>query len=234
MKNFIVFFLSFFILKSFGQNRIDVPKAFEKTIPPKAWSVDWDKLHSSENEFQVFITDEKLEVLKYKESKICEIKTLDGKFVGINLVEWGGKLLFVPSESEKKSFTVKDGDIKFIFSYKDKIYFIEGISAMHNSPGALYELDTSGSTISYKKILDFDDVPQAFTIYQDKIFVVGHKNFYIINDLKKEMIFENTFWRSLDPNSIAVFNNKNVFVGMRGGIAKLDLTKKVLTFYKNN
>ncbi|AWK04319.1 hypothetical protein HYN56_08745 [Flavobacterium crocinum] len=219
------------MLKSFGQNSIDVPKAFEKTIPPKAWSVEWDKLHSSKNEFKVSIIDKKLEVSKYKESKICEIKTPDGKFVGINFAEWAGKLLFVPAESENKVFTIKDGDIKFIFSYKDKLYFIEGISVMHNSPGALYEIDTSGAAISYKKILDFDDVPKAFTIYQNQIFVAGYKNFYIINNLKKEVIFENTFWSSLDPNSIVAFNYENVFVGIRGGIVKLNLNKKSIKFY---
>lgn len=235
MKNFILLFLSLFLLKSFGQNSIEVPSEFKKTTLPKAGSVEWHKLNMHNNEFQVFSnTNEKLEVSKYKGSRTCEIKTSDGKFIGIDVGEWGGKLLFVPTESAKKSFTIKDGNIKFIFSYKDKIYFIEGISHMSFSAGALFELDISVDKISYKRILDFDDSPEAFTIYQDQIFIASHKNFYIIKDLKKEVIFENTFWISLYPNSIAVFNDENVFVGMRGGIVKLDLIKKSQTFYKSD
>lgn len=234
MKNFILLFSCLFILKSFGQNSIEVPKAFKETILPKAWSTEWNKLNSSNNEYQVSNTNGKLEVSKYNASETCEIKTPDGKFIGIDLGEWGGKLLFVPIEGAKKSFVVKDGNIKFIFSYKDEIYFIEGLSHMLYSAGALSRLDVSDNNISYKKVLDFDDAPEAFAMYQDQIFIASHKKFYIINDLKKEVVFENTFWSSLYPNSIAVFNNENVFVGIRGGIVKLDLIKKSQTFYKNN
>ncbi|AWK04318.1 hypothetical protein HYN56_08740 [Flavobacterium crocinum] len=234
MKNFILIFLPFFILKGFGQNSIEVPKPFKEIITPRAGSDEWYKLNNANNEFQVSITDGKLEVSKYNASKSCEIKTQDGKIIGIDVGEWGGILFFVPTESAKKSFVIKEGNIKFIFSYKDKIYFIEGLTHMIISEGALFELDISGPTISYKRILDFDDSPEALTIYQDQIFIAGYKNFYIINNLKKEVIFENTFWSSLYPNSIAVFNNENVFVGMRGGIVKLDLTKKSLNFYKND
>ncbi|WP_343589350.1 hypothetical protein [Flavobacterium sp.] len=234
MKSYILLLLSFFILKSFGQNSIEIPKPFKEEITPRLRSDEWYKLINPYTEFQVSITDGKLEVAKYNYSEGCEIKTPEGKFIGINVGEWGGKLFFVPTESEKKSFVIKEGNIKFIFSYKDKIYFIEGLTHMITSEGALFELDISGATISYKRILDFDDSPEAFTIYQDQIFIAGYKNFYIIKDFKKEVIFENTFWSSLYPNSIAVFDNENVFVGMRGGIVKLDLTKKSLNFYKND
>lgn len=232
MKNFILLFLSLFILKSFGQNSIEVPKEFKKITRPKAGSAEWYTLNSSRNEFQVSNTNEKLEISKYNTSETCEIKTSDGKLIGIDVGEWGGKLFFVPTESAKKSFTIKNGNIKFIFSYKDKTYFIEGLSHMLFSAGALFELDISVDKISYKKILDFDDAPEAFAIYQDQIFIASHNKFYIIKDLKKEVIFANTFWSSLYPNSIAVFNDENVFVGMRGGIVKLDLIKKAKRFIK--
>ena len=52
--------------------------------------------------------------------------------------------------------------------------------------------------------------------------------------MQKELIFQDTFWSSLYPNSIAVLDDKNVFIGMRSGIVKLDLTTKTLKFYKND
>lgn len=239
MKNTIKIFCAIYFLlhanNSYGQHNIKVPETFKETILPVAWSDEWYKLNNSKNEYQVSVADGKLEVSKYNSNETCEIKTPDGKIIGIDVGEWGGKLFFVPAENAKKSFIIKNGNIKFIFSYRDKIYFIEGLLHMIISQGALFELDISSDTINYKRILDFDDdAPQSYAVYKDKIFVAGHKNFYIINDLRKEVIFENTFWGSLHPNSIAVFNNENVFVGITGGIVKLDLTQKSQTFYKNN
>ncbi len=57
-------------------------------------------------------------------------------------------------------------------------------------------------------------------------------NFYVLKDFQKEMLFSNLFWMGLYPNSIAVMDEQNVFVGMRGGITQLDLVAKKLKFYK--
>jgi hypothetical protein len=81
--------------------------------------------------------------------------------------------------------------------------------------------------------LDFEDAPEAFAIFEGKFLVVTHANFYIVKDFQKELIFKDTFWDSLYPNSIATFDNANIFVGMRGGIVKIDLTAKSFRFYKN-
>lgn len=118
---------------------------------PRAGSNEWYKLINPYDEFKVLNTDGRLEVSKYNTSKSCEIKTQDGKIIGIDVGEWGGILFFVPTESAKKSFVIKEGNIKFIFSYKDKIYFIEGLTHLVTSEGALFELDISGATISYKE-----------------------------------------------------------------------------------
>jgi len=55
-----------------------------------------------------------------------------------------------------------------------------------------------------------------------------------VQDFKKELFFKETFSTSLYPNSIAVLDGKNVFLGIRSGIVKLDLTTKTLTFYKDD
>jgi hypothetical protein len=57
---------------------------------------------------------------------------------------------------------------------------------------------------------------------------------HIVEDFKKELVFKEVFWNSLYPNSIAVIDDKNVFLGIRSGIVKLDLTTKTFKFYKND
>ena len=99
--------------------------------------------------------------------------------------------------------------------------------------GALYELHISDNNFTFEKLLDFDDAPEAFEIYGDRFLIATHGNFYVVKDFKKELIVKDAFWKSLYPNSIAVLDDKNIFLGIRGGVVKLDLTTKTFKFYKN-
>jgi len=230
-------FLTLFSLNSSGQVPVNMPKEFIETVPPKAGSDDWSVLNYSENDFVVKIIDSNIDIKKLAESDVvdvCELNILNGKLVGVNKFEKGGTLTFKPTNSATKSIEIKRGNIKFIFVYKDKIYFIEGLEHLTINNGALYELENTNENFTYKKIIDFEDAPEAFTIYHDKLLIATHANFYVVNDFKKELLFKETFWSGLYPNSIAALDEKNVFIGIRSGIVKLDLTTKTLKFYKNN
>ena len=226
--------LTLFSLTGCGQTQVNIPKEFVETEPPKVSSDEWHSLNSSDNEFGVKIIDGKLEIKKVDEVNVCELNISNGKLVGVNRGEWGGTLTFVPTNTTKSKVEIKRGNIKFIFTFKDKIYFIEGLAHMGYSGGAIFELDTTDNKFTYGKLVDFDDAPEAFTIYQDKFLIATHERFYVVKDFKKELIFQDTFWSSLYPNSIAVLDGKNIFIGMRSGIVKLDLTTKKLKFYKND
>ncbi len=232
--SFILTLLILFSLTSCGQTQVFIPKEFVETVIPKVGSSEWYPLNHSRNEFAVKIIDGKLEIKKVDEVNKCELNLSNGKLVGINRGEWGGTLTFVPTDTTKSKVEIKRGNIKFIFSFKDKTYFIEGLAHLSMSSGALYELDNTNDSFNYKKLIDFDDAPEAFTIYQDKFLIATHQRFYIVKNFKKELIFKDIFWSSLYPNSIAVLNDKNVFIGIRSGIVKLDLTAKTLKFYKND
>lgn len=221
-------------LTFFGQSQIIIPKEFIETVPPKVGSSEWFLLNHSKNEFAVKIINGKLEIEKVDEVNECELNVSNGKLIGINRGEWGGTLTFQPNDTTKSITEIKRGNIKFIFSFNDKIYFIEGLAHLSMSSGALYELNNTNERFNYKKLLDFDDAPEAFTIYQDKILIATHERFYVVKDFKKKLILKDSFWSSLYPNSIAVLNEKNVFIGMRSGIVKLDLTTNNLKFYKND
>jgi len=231
---FILTLLTFYSLTSCGQTQVFIPKEFVETVPPKVGSSEWYPLNHSRNEFAVKIIDGKLEIKKGDEVNECELNISEGKLVGVNRGEWGGTLTFMPTDTTKSKVQIKSGNIKFIFTFKDKMYFIEGLAHLSMSSGALYELENTNDNFTYKKLIDFEDAPEAFTIYQDKFLIATHENFYVVKDFKKELLFKNTFWSSLYPNSIAVFDEKSVFLGIRGGIVKLDLKTKTLKFYKND
>ena len=233
---FLLTFLLMISLQSCGQTstNVTIPAAFVETTPPNPGSAEWSLLNYSSNEFSVSIKNGQLEIKKTDEIHKCELKLETGTLIGINRGEWGGNLTFQPKNNSKNPIEIKKGNIKFIFTFMDKIYFIEGLAHLSISEGALYELESTGDNFKYKKILDFDDSPEAFTIYNDKILIATHRNFYVVKDFKKEQIFKDTFWSSLYPNSIAVFDDKNVLLGIRSGIVRLDLTTRTMKFYKNN
>lgn len=223
-----------FCLPGCRQKNISVPGEFVETIPPKVGSSDWFSLNYSKNEFGVRNVNGKLEIKKVEEVNRCDFALPNGTLTAIDHGEFGGNLTFYPSDTTQKAVRIKDGNIKFIFDYKNKIYFIDGLAHGTFSSGTLYRLDTAKHNFKYTKVLDFEDAPEAFAIYDDKFLVATHENFYIVKDFKTEVIFKEIFWSSLYPNSIAVFDDKNIFIGMRGGIAKINLTAKTLNFYKND
>ncbi|HKL93282.1 MAG TPA: hypothetical protein VJ871_08400, partial [Bacteroidales bacterium] len=120
------------------------------------------------------------------------------------------------------------------FEYNHKLYFIEGLAHLGMSRGALFELNRTRKKFNYQKIFDFEDAPAAFTFLDGKLLIAGNRNFYVLDQLKKELVFKDMFWSGLYPNSVAALDEKNVFIGIRSGIVKLDLIEKKATFYKKN
>jgi hypothetical protein len=217
-----------------AQVTTSIPSAFIETIPPKVLSKEWSLLNQSRNEFAVKISNNKLEIKKIsKTTRICELKITDGLLIGINRGEYGGQLTFRPTDTTKKSIEIKQGNVKFIFSFENKIYFIEGLAHATSSEGALFELRKTKRSFKFKKLIDFDDAPEAFTIHNDQFLIATHKKFYIVKDFNKELLLKETFWDCLYPNSIAVIDDQNVFIGIRSGIVKLDIADKTFKFYKH-
>ncbi|MVN21789.1 hypothetical protein [Mucilaginibacter arboris] len=224
--------LQAFIVTSCKQTNSIIPNEFHETVLPKIGSNEWYSVNYSQNSFSVNIANEKLKIEQVKEINKCELKITGGTLVRINRGEWGGKLTFKPADTTKKAIEIKSGNIKYIFNFKNKIYFIEGLAHDGYSEGAIFELNKQNDNFTFTKLVDFDDAPEALAIYKNKFFIATYKNFYIIQNFKKDLIFNDAFWSGLYPNSIAVLDEKNVFLGIRSGIAKLDLINKTLKFYK--
>lgn len=230
----LLFFLTTICQKSYAQTSDMIPKEFVESMQPKVESEEWYPLNHSKNEFSVKLVKDRLKIEKFKAVDKCELKIQGGTLIGINKGEFGGQLIFQPNDSTKQAIKISKGNISFIFNFKNKIYFITSYAHQVFSSGGLFELERLNNNFTFKLLVDFEDAPFAFTIYKDTFLVATLENFYIVKDFKKELIFKNTFWNSLYPNSIAVLNDENIFLGMRSGIVKIDLTKKVLKFYKND
>lgn len=222
-----------FGLTSDKQKSILIPKEFVESEIPE---IDSDELYLLNNstDFKVQIFEGKLKVEEYKRDEICIFLLPNGYLAGSDGGEFGGgKLIYIPNENPKNFTIIKDAAMRYIFKFKDKIYFIEGFWNMSSHYGDLYELEIKGDKFTYKELVSFHDTPLAYTMYQDKILIVTNENLYILTDSNKESIFKDNFLDYFYSNSIAAFDDENIFIGVRGGIVKLDLINETVKFYKN-
>ena len=215
-----------------AQSSPKIPKEFAEIDLDTAGAEEKRKWNFSGQEFSVAQEKGKLVVKPNKYQNTVKLSIPEGTLIGVNHGEWGGKLSFQPKAGSKETIDIKSGNIKGIFTYRDKIYFIEGLAHLSYNEGGLYELNTTKAPFSYQEVMKFEDAPQLAAVYDDQVFVVSNKNFYLISALKKELLFERTFWGGLYPNSLTAFDDQNIFIGMRAGIAKVDLKNKQLKFYK--
>ena len=209
----------------------EVPENFKEVKIPKENSEEIRKLNYSQNVYKVKYENHKLKVDKFIGSRNTELKINSGILKGFNHGEWGGKLSFQPNDNRENEIEIKTGNIKFIFNYKNKIYFIEGLAHESITEGFLYELQIEGNKFSYKKIIDFGDSPEAYIIFDNNIYVASYQSFCKIENLKMKIIYKDEFWGSLYPNSIALKNEEKVYVGIRGGIIELNLKTKTKKLY---
>ena len=86
-------------------------------------------------------------------------------------MENGAENYYLFRTVKTKKIEIKEGNIKFVFEFNDQIYFIEGLAHLSYSGGAIFELKKDGENFTYKSIMEFDDAPEAFTIYGNKLLI---------------------------------------------------------------
>ncbi len=217
----------------FGQNSIVVPKEFEEAVIPYYGFKEWTEANRSPYSFTVNKVDGKLAVTRTRYVTECKYFLSNGNLLGYDYGEFGGGLYFYNSDS-CRALLIKEGNIKAIFSYKNKLFFLDGISHMGYQRGGMYVIELSDTGFTYKLMVDLEDSPEAYIIAKDLIYIITSGNLLVIHNFQKLALFTNQFWSGLYPNSLALFDASNLFVGMRSGITKLDLVARKMTFYKYN
>lgn len=227
MKNYLFIFI-LLAFSNCGTN--DLPKNFVEQPIPKNESPEKRELNSSRREFSVEILENALKIDSVRHNFYSKLKIPTGILRAKDNGEWGGKIEFISNDN--KIINIKNGNVKFVFQLNNKIYFIEGLAHLGINEGELFELKYTKNIFTYKSLHKFEDAPEAMSIFQNKIYIAGYKNFYVVDDLTKKIVFKDAFWSDLYPNSIAIINETKVFIGIRSGIVKLNLPEKKIHFYK--
>lgn len=236
MKSITLIFLILVNIFTFGQE-IKIPDNFTEIPVPISYSQEWYLNNHKSESYSLKKQNEKLIIEEKEKGNKVDLEIEAGKIIGINNGEWGGGLYFRTKKLQKKPVEIKPGNIVDIIKFKNKIYFTQGLVHMGINNGALYELINQKNSFTYFKMAELGDAPAAITSFENKIFIISHKNFYEINtneNNKITKIFENQFWKGLYPNSIVAFDERNIFAGMRSGILKINLIDKTIKFYRKN
>ncbi|HSY75775.1 MAG TPA: hypothetical protein VK890_02895, partial [Bacteroidia bacterium] len=139
--------LSFSILSAIGQKYTE--SDFVKTNPPLYSTDEWYVLNTSTNDFSVFNKSGVLIIKKHTGDTNTQLKLPNGRLIGTDMGERGGVLKFIPTGKPKDAITIKQGNIKLVFHFRDSLYFIEGLAHLSTNTGVLYRLDTVNKTYAY-------------------------------------------------------------------------------------
>jgi len=113
-----------------------------------------------------------------KKINVSELKIKDGKFIGEDRGEFGGKLEFVKNKS---SYIVMKGNVLGIYKLKKQIFVITGLAHMGFNFGKIYKVLKDKNTNEYKAI-HWQSLPQEpflierinkYSILIDKYIVLG-------------------------------------------------------------
>lgn len=210
----------------------ETPNDFVRIEIPNKKSDVWKQMNSSLYEANVKVINGKIDISRAQRNKLCSLVIESGTLQGSDHGEWEGDLTFTANHNPESKIEIKRGNIKYIFEFKNNIYFLEGLNHLGYKKGAMFELIHNDGKFTYQKVVEFNDAPYAYAIHGDNLYVVTFENLFVINNFKKELIFENMFWSGLYPNSLAIIDEKNVFVGMRGGFARLNLINKEMQIFQ--
>ena len=145
--------------------------------------------------------------------------------------------LFSPPIKDIKNefgyFRLPGGNINSFFKFKDTLFFTNGLAHMGTNVGALTKVAISGKDkFIFTKALDLEGAPMTETMINDTLLFITYDGLLVVKDFNKLINLKKQFWASLYPNSVAYLDERNVFIGMRGCYAKIDLTDNSIKCFK--
>ena len=164
-----------------------------------------------------------------KRSRSYIIEVHNGSLIGTDRGEWGGELYW-ESNSGTSKYKIVNGNFKKFIKHNAKIFAIEGLAHLTQRRGKLIKIYFKDKWKA-EVVIDLKDAPHVSTLpLNNFIYVVTSKKFLKINldDITLTELHTNMFWWGMYPNSIVMVNPNIIYIGMRGGIIKVNLEKNTI------
>lgn len=224
-KLFISFIFLLFIQISFAQ----IPKNFKLLEIGKISGELFFKLNAGDD-FSVKKVDGKLSIEQSKHRDGVKLNLKEGLLVALNFGEFGGYLEYAKHSG---GFIKEElSNINNLFEFDGSIYYTSGTSHLGFEIGNLYKLEIEKDSFRTTNVIDFKSSLYVSSVYKKQIFVVCSSGFYVVENFQATRAIKTDFWNGLYPNSIAVLDEEHIYIGMRSGIAHINLNKKIIKYYE--
>lgn len=158
---------------------------------------------------------------------IDAVEVENGYLVGFNRGEWGGELYWF-SKNGKKRYEISEHQIVRFIKRDNKIYAIEGLAHLMMSEGSIIEIKKENRKWVANEFLKLPTAPYAVQLDSKNNFIVVTSSslFSIDKEANIDTLVKDGKWGTLYPSSM-IIQNDVVYIGMRKGVYKFDLTTKI-------
>lgn len=162
----------------------------------------------------------------YRWKGLRTVKRVDnGYLVGYNKGEFGGSLYWF-SENGDSSYQIDRGNVDYIFEHKKKIYVVNGLFHMGIDRGGINEMKFTDGVWKVERRIELPSKSDIIMPYKERVLIITTKAILFFDGTSNfDFVKKDGFWDVLYPQS-AVIVNDDLFVGMRGGIYKINLNSK--------
>ena len=138
-----------------------------------------------------------------------------------------------PIQQRLKGYSlIANGNVVGIFQYKDSLFYLDGLAHMGLTIGRLYSLIVKRDSFTIARVADLGDCPMAYLADGPRLWIVTMQGLLLVENGQENQILSHVFWEGLYPNSICMDATGTLYVGLRGGYAKVDVkTRQVMFFH---
>jgi hypothetical protein len=219
----------FCINNVFGQEIQIIPSVNgmeEFNLPSSLWSKELYELQYSKNYYIENNGNVTFTIKKKPNEHILIIN--DGKIIGTNYGEFGGKLIY---KNDTVEYTILNDNICRIIKYGNDIFVLTGLSHGWSSWGKIIKLGQIDGKWGMIFSIDLGYAPEANIIYENNLYIALNSGIIMFDGNNIHQLIDDQFWTYLYPNTIYI-NENIIAVGFRGCLAIIEKDGYGIKYYK--
>lgn len=149
----------------------------------------------------------------------------NGWYIGTNRGEWGGELYKLSTDFETCERICR-ANVNQLYSFREKIYLLEGLSHKSISGGNVIELNEN---VTLDTLLRMDETPRhlVFISNEEGYLLTDSSIYSITTEMETTLLYQNHEFLYLYPNNL-IIHEGILYVPMRGGILMIFTETKTI------
>ena len=154
---------------------------------------------------------------------LLPFQVADGWLVEHDAGEWGGELWWYAPNGKKRYRISYDQTLGF-FQTREGMFAFNGLNHLGVNVGSISRLSQKGKGRWKSELfVDLRGYPKEWLREPNGGFLIATSNrlLRVGQDKKIEIIVDKAFWKDLDVASLIVTPNRDIYVGMQGGVTRV-------------